>query len=94
MKVGLTSRTVKINGNRTTLRMEQVSWDALGDICEREELTVNELISLVDCRRHNVSRASAVRAFIVTYLHELATKKGPLRKGTVSLVLSELGDRC
>ena len=94
MKVKLTSRTVKIDGNRTTLKLEQVIWDALGDICESEGLTVNELISLVDRRRHNVSRVSAVRAFIVTYLHELATKKGLLRKGTVSLVLSELGDRC
>lgn len=62
MKVGLTSRTVKINGFRTSLKLEQVIWDALGDICEREELTVNELISLVDRRRHNVSRTSAVRA--------------------------------
>ena len=94
MKVGLINKNVKIEGRRTSLGLEQVSWDALGDICEREELTVNELISLVDRRRHNVSRTSAVRAFIVTYLHELATKKGPLRKGTVSLVLSELGDRC
>ena len=94
MKVGLINKNVKIEGRRTSLGLEQVSWDALGDICEREELTVNELISLVDRRRHNGSRTSAVRAFIVTYLHELATKKGPLRKGTVSLVLSELGDRC
>ncbi len=88
MKVKLTSRTVNIDGHRTTLRMEQVSWDALGDICESEGLTVNELISLVDRRRHNESRTTAVRAFIVTYLHKLTTKMGPLRKGTVSSVLS------
>ena len=88
MKVKLTSRTVKIDGHRTTLRMEQVIWDALGDICESEGLTVNELISLVDRRRHNGSRISAVRAFIVRYLHELATETGSLRKVTVSSVLS------
>jgi predicted DNA-binding ribbon-helix-helix protein len=88
MKVKLTSRTVNIDGRRTTLRMEQVSWDVLGDICESEGLTVNELISLVDRRRHNGSRTSAVRAFIVTYLHELATETGSLWKVTVSSVLS------
>ena len=94
MKVGLISKNVKIEGRRTSLGLEQVSWDALGDICEREGLTIHELISLVDHRRQNESRTSAVRAFIVTYLHKLASENGPLRKGTVSLVLSELGDRC
>ncbi len=88
MKVGLVSRTVAIDGRRTSLKLEQVLWEALGEISESEGLTVHELISLVDHHRHNESRTSAVRAFIVTYLHELATETGSLRKVTVSSVLS------
>ncbi len=88
MKVGLISRNVKIDGRRTSLKLEQVLWEALGEISESEGLTIHELISLVDHRRHNESRTSAVRAFIVTYLHKLASENGPLRKGTVSSVLS------
>ncbi len=88
MKVGLVTRTVAIDGRRTSLKLEQVLWEALGEISESEGLTVHELISLVDHRRHNESRTSAVRAFIVTYLLKLASEKGSLRKGTVSSILS------
>ncbi len=88
MKVRLVCRNVAIDGHRTSLKLEQVFWEALGEISESEGLTVPELISLVDHRRYNESRTSAVRAFIVTYLHKLASENGPLRKGTVSSVLS------
>ena len=88
MKFGLVSRTVAIDGRRTTLKLDQVFWETLGEISESEGLTIHELISLVDHRRHNESRTSAVRAFIVTYLLKLASEKGSLRKGTVSSVLS------
>ena len=93
MKVKLTTRTVKINGRRTSLRMEPVLWDAVGDICDKEELTLHELISLIDSRRNEVSRTSAVRTFIVTYLHDLATESGRLRKGTVSSIHPQLAAR-
>ena len=83
----LISRNVTINGRRTSLRLEQALWDALSDICKNEGLTVHNLISSVDYRRHDVSRTSAVRTFIVTYLHTLATEKGRLRKGNVSSIL-------
>ena len=88
MKVELVGRNVTIDGYRTSLKLEQVLWEALGEISESEGLTIHELISLVDHRRHNESRSSAVRAFIVTYLLKLASETGSLRKGTVSSVLS------
>lgn len=85
----LISRNVTINGRRTSLRLERVIWDAIGDICEKEGLTIHELITLIDHRRNKISRTSAVRMVIVTYLHDLATEKGYLPKGTVSSILSE-----
>ena len=89
----LISRNVTINGRRTSLRLEQVLWDAVEDICDKEGLELNELITLIDQRRNKISRTSAVRTFTVTYLHNLATDKGRLRKGTVSSMLSPLAVR-
>ncbi len=88
----LISKNVTINGRRTSLRLEQVLWDAVGDICDKEGLTLHELITLIDHRRNKISRTSAVRTFIVTYLHDLATEKGRFRKGTISSILPLLTD--
>ncbi len=87
------NRNVTINGHRTSLRLEPAIWDAVADICDKEELTIHELITLIDQRRNEINRTSAVRTFIVTYLHALATEIGPLRKGTVSSILPLLMDR-
>ena len=90
MKDYLTAKNVMINGHRTSLRLESVLWDTAADICKSEGLTVNELFSLIDNRRGDVSRTSAIRAFIVTYLHALATEKGSLKKQNVSSTFSKL----
>ncbi len=89
----LISRNITINGRRTSLRLERAIWDAIGDICDKEGLTIHELIALIDHRRNETSRTSAVRTFVVTYLHALATEKGRLRKGTVSSILPRITDR-
>ena len=93
MKGNMISKNVAISGRRTSLRLEPAIWDAMGDICGKEGLTVHELISLIDRRRNKVSRTSAVRTFIVTYLHDLATESGRLRKGTASSIHPQLAAR-
>ncbi len=93
MKAYLIGKNVIINGRRTSLRLEQALWDAVGDICDKEGLTLYELITLIDHGRDKISRTSAVRTFIVTYLHNLATENGRLRKGTVSSILPPLAVR-
>ena len=93
MKGNLISKNVTISGHRTSLRLEPAIWDAVEDICEKEGLTIHELIALIDHRRDEISRTSAVRTFVVTYLHDLATERGRLRKGTVSSFHPQLAAR-
>lgn len=77
----LISKNVTIDGRRTSLRMEVEIWDALNDICHRESLSVHEICSLIDQRRHGSSRTSAVRAFIVTYFRTVAMNSGASDQG-------------
>ena len=44
----LLSRNVTVNGHRTSLRLEQASWDALDDICRNEGLSMHELCSMIE----------------------------------------------
>ncbi|MCH7936731.1 MAG: ribbon-helix-helix domain-containing protein [Proteobacteria bacterium] len=84
------SKNVTINGRRTSLRLEQTSWEGLTDICQCEGLTLHELCSLIEGRRQGASRTSAVRAFIVTYFRTVAAEYGALQRGTASMILPEL----
>ncbi|MBT7943671.1 MAG: ribbon-helix-helix domain-containing protein [Alphaproteobacteria bacterium] len=93
MKTKLISKNVTIHGRRTSLRLEQISWEALLEICECEGLTVHELCSLIENRRDGASRTSAVRAFIVTYFRSAAAESGALRGGVASMILPELSAR-
>jgi len=93
MKTNLISKNVTINGRRTSLRLEQTSWEAMSDICKCEGLTIHELCSLIDNRRDGSSRTSAVRAFIVNYFRAVAAEYGALQKGIASTILPELVGR-
>lgn len=74
--LSLVSRNVTINGHRTSLRMERETWDALREICLREDQTIHQVCSLVEERREVSNRTSAVRAFIIKYYRSAATEAG------------------
>ena len=93
MRTKLISKNVTINGRRTSLRLEQASWEGLNDICQCEGLTLHELCSLIETRRQGASRTSAVRAFIITYFRTVVAEYGALQKGTASIILPELASR-
>ena len=82
--IPLVARTVKLFGRPTQLRLEPSYWEALDDICHREDLTVDELCSDLKDRLDSQSRrsrgiavslANAVRVFIVGYYRKAATEK-------------------
>ncbi len=82
-------KNVRINGHRTSLRLEQAIWDVVDDICRREDITVHQLFTLIDYRRQGNSRTSAVRSFVVDYLRALVPKNGAQRKDTALSILSD-----
>ena len=92
MNNGLNSRNVTIDGHRTSMRLEPAVWEALREICDQEGLTNHELIAAIDFRRKNISRTTAVRAFVVAYFYTLTTGKDRLWKDTVLPVLTPLSD--
>lgn len=64
------SRNVKIKGRRTSVRLEVPMWEALDDICRREEKTLNEICADVSQRRREGGFTSALRVFILNYYRE------------------------
>lgn len=81
MNSRLQSRNVTVDGHRTSLRLEQDVWEALEEICEREDMSVHEVCTLIEQRRTGSSRTAAVRAFILGYYREAASDTGHVRAG-------------
>lgn len=61
-------------------------WEAIDDLCALEGLTRDGLCDLVERTHKGQNRSSALRAFVVTYFHELSTRNGPDGAGHAALV--------
>ncbi len=72
----LVNRNVTIGGRRTSLRLEPAMWDALEEICRREEMSQHELCAKIDARRRASSLTAATRVFVVNYFRAAATEAG------------------
>ncbi|WP_372393784.1 ribbon-helix-helix domain-containing protein (plasmid) [Azospirillum sp. HJ39] len=64
-------KTVYVGERRSTMNLEPEMWEALDDICVRETLTLNRILTLLASRRPR-NLTGAVRVFIVSYLRGAA----------------------
>jgi len=90
MKSRLVSRNIVVNGHRTSIRLEEASWDAIEDICRFEGVNLNTICSAIDQRRTGSSRTAAVRAFIIAYFREIVAESGRLPSGQAGKMIPEL----
>jgi predicted DNA-binding ribbon-helix-helix protein len=60
-------RNVTVCGRRTSVSLEHGFWTGLGEICAREDMTVSELCSIINCRRGKATLTASVRVFVVSY---------------------------
>lgn len=88
----LVSRNILVAGRRTSLRLEPVMWDALGEVCRRESKNANELCTMIDSRRNESSLTAAVRVFILAYFMAAATEEGHANAGHGTLTEDETSD--
>lgn len=72
----LVNRNVVTAACRTSIRLEPEFWRALDQICEREQVTRNQLVRRVKSAAPDTLLTSAVRVFILKYFcthpHELS----------------------
>ena len=72
----LVNRNVTSLRGRTSMRLEPELWDALEEICEREHMSLAEVIKEIERLGHPGGRTSAVRVHVLTYYRRAATDAG------------------
>jgi predicted DNA-binding ribbon-helix-helix protein len=77
----LVNRNVTVGGHRTSIRLEPAMWGALGMVCQRENKTLNELVTMIARSRNQSTLTASIRVFLLTYFQAAATDEGHLRAG-------------
>lgn len=71
----LLCKNVIVNGRRTSMRLDQETWDALNDICANDKITIHDLCSRIDdARPKNAGLSSSVRRFVLNYFRAALKK--------------------
>ena len=61
-------KVISVFQKKTTMRLSEIEWSALKEICEHEKMKRKTLLEMVDKYRHeNLSFTSAVRVFELAY---------------------------
>lgn len=86
--VRLCNKNIKISEKRTTLRLAEAEWQAIDDICDKERISKNELITIINANKNKqISLTSSVRLFCLIYLNEVLLRQTQQQryKGTTDL---------
>src|ERR1700733_2829658 len=76
LRTTLINRNVTVAGHRTSIRLEPLMWAALRQICEREQATINEIVTAIDRKRDESSLTAAIRVYLLCYFQAAATDEG------------------
>ena len=72
----LVSRNIVISDRRTSIRLEPSMWDALEEMCVREQCNIHQICTLVATRMSCSSFTAAVRVFVLSYYRAATTELG------------------
>lgn len=88
----LINRNVIAERGRTSMRLEPELWDALSEICEREDQDMSRLVRQIEAAGHTGGRTSAIRVFILDYFRSAATEHGHAGVGHGPILHSRMGE--
>jgi predicted DNA-binding ribbon-helix-helix protein len=77
----LVNRNIVAASGRSSMRLEPEIWDALFEICRREDIAMADLVRKVDGGREVGGRTSAIRVYAFNYFRDAATEDGHRRAG-------------
>ena len=58
-------RSISVNGNRTSVSLEDEFWQGLREIAKKEGRAITELVEQINQETHNGNLSSAIRVFVL-----------------------------
>ena len=70
MKSLVISRSININGHKTSISLEEAFWSALKDIAHERGETLSHLVGSIDAKHEFGNLSSAIRLFVLEYYRD------------------------
>jgi predicted DNA-binding ribbon-helix-helix protein len=68
MKSSIVKRSVVVDGQRTSVSLEDPFWSSIREIAHAQRKTVSKLIADIDKTREQNNLSSAIRVFVLNYM--------------------------
>jgi predicted DNA-binding ribbon-helix-helix protein len=75
MKSAITKRSIKLNGVKTSVSLEDEFWDGLLTIAKSKKQTPTALLQTIDLARSTSNLSSAIRVFVLGHYRGLADQR-------------------
>ena len=86
MKSAVIKRSIVIAGHKTSVSLEDAFWDALKKIAASRDMTLTEIVALIDAGREHANLSSAIRLYILDYYREQLSAQMAQRNGSIDPV--------
>ena len=67
MKSFVVKRSIAVDGHKTSVTLEEAFWNGLKEIASDRQLSMSELVSVIDSGRLNANLSSAIRLFVLEH---------------------------
>jgi predicted DNA-binding ribbon-helix-helix protein len=67
MKSPVVKRSIVIAGHKTSVSLEDAFWKGLKDIAVDRQITLSDLVALIDTERRHGNLSSAIRLFVLDH---------------------------
>ncbi|HMJ50042.1 MAG TPA: ribbon-helix-helix domain-containing protein [Burkholderiales bacterium] len=83
MKTAVLKRSIKINGKKTSISLEDEFWYGLLEIAAYQKIAVPALVEKINNRRAIINLSSTIRIFVFNYFRRPVGKRGrdPVKQG-------------
>ena len=100
MKTAVIKRSILINGNKTSVSLENEFWNALQELAKSRNTTVGKLAEEIARQRSTRNLSSAIRIFVYNHLRSLGEEQtvdrghSPSRRHLDSKILRTRAEEC
>jgi len=75
MKSPVVKRSIVISGHKTSVSLEDAFWNGLKEIARGRNVTVSDLIAVIDRERQLNNLSSALRVFVLSYYRDQTARR-------------------
>jgi predicted DNA-binding ribbon-helix-helix protein len=75
MKSPVVKRSIVIAGHKTSVSLEDAFWNGLKEIARGRNVTVSDLIAVIDRERQLNNLSSALRVFVLSYYRDQTARR-------------------